>query len=153
MGKYDSLMVIEKSVLQRMAQAHNGEVVITWYLERFFDSDACLAALGSRVSVRIPDVPDDFSFYEGLQQKGFVALARDRSDNLTVSLQQPALDFSCYAKKTRLARWFADLRYDLVEQKTLRGKLIWLLLGLGLGLLSAYLYGILSAYLYGILSQ
>ena len=142
MGKYDNLTETEKRVIRKMAEVHKSKGVSGWCLlstgVQLFPWPFLEAIDGEKDSP-ITGIPGEDSFYIGLQEKGFVALAGNRRGHLEICIQQPALDYAEYARKTRLGRQLADFRYNLIEQKTLSAKLIWLAAGYVLGILSPVL--------------
>ncbi|MFW6116543.1 MAG: hypothetical protein ACOC6F_02345 [bacterium] len=140
MGRYDNLSDMEKKVLRRMVDARSVEGDGSWILVVSFDGSELLATVGESLA----NVPRSEPFYIGLAEKGFVSLGRTSQGSLNIGLQQSAVEYADYAAKSRMARWWEDLTYELAEERTVRARLFWVVLGYGFGFLSAILLRLLG---------
>ena len=140
MGKYDRLSDREKEILRRMVDARSSDGDASWVLGVTFGSSELLATEGQSID----DVPRSEAFYVGLAEKDFIALGWTSKGNPQVSLQQSAIDYAEYASMSTLRRWWADRKYELLEEATLSAKLFWIFVGLLLTIAFEFVMKLLS---------
>ncbi len=146
MGKFSDLTDVEKRVLGDLAEPHADGAATTWYLLplAYGDTSTIIHALDG--TGKVGDAPFSPAFYRGLEQKGYLVLDETVSDadSLQFTIQQRTLEYGIYASRKAIRRWLIDFSHDLTHEKTLWARLMWLLVGYLLGLLTVYLSKILG---------
>ena len=148
MGQYDNLTPDEKRFLERLGQAYLDTRVESWMLLRTLGTPARLFPLTGpkqeHGGLLLDSVPGSVGFYRGLEVKGFVVFTETAGGSQQITVQQPTLDYLAYRRRPRLMRLAADVRFDLLHERTLLAKAMWIVLGYALGFVSAILLRLLG---------
>lgn len=143
MGEYDNLNPVQKAFLVTLAEACQRTSCYEWTFngERFYGPE-----------LPIPGAPDQESFYESLAELGFIKCVPGpyhfpKGDELffghapyrawKITVHQSTLDYYKYVQKGTIGQWWADVSYELGQERKAWAKLAWVSLGYVLGLGSA----------------
>jgi hypothetical protein len=146
MGKYSDVTSEERTLILRLVDEYKSNHVTSW-VRGVAGRSAFLLSSDGEEAQEIEYVPSPRSFYSGLETKGFlsvVPIGQPPRLTLQLTVQKLALDYGEYASRNRLARWWEDTSYDLIHERTLWAKFVWVLLGYVLGLGSAILLRLLG---------
>lgn len=138
MGMYSDLTNEEGTFLLRLAEAYKTRGVTSW-VHAAAGSGGFLLSSDGEGQQQLNDAPISKSFYSGLETKGFISLAYTSRGSLQFTMQRATLNYGEYTAANRLVQRWQDFCYELVQEKTVWAKLIWILLGYVLGFASAVL--------------
>jgi hypothetical protein len=126
MGQFNDLTDQQAAFLRRIVRVQQQTQCEAFWLHRVLGNRCHLYTVNApKDTLALDPAPLTDVFYRALQRQGYIEFASEK--RFDILLTRRALDYAAHAERSRWGRWWANLRYDLAHDDTVRSKLIWAL--------------------------